>query len=117
MIPVIQIYKIGKGMVCEMTIEEMTAVSYILLAFAIILGIVTVVLFFTLKIPKAHRAVKGQRKHKRKKRITGKTKDIPKTVKLEESFMQEGETVLMAEDKVHFTILQDITYVHAEEEL
>ncbi len=116
MIPVIQIYKIGKGMVCEMTIEEMTAVSYILLTFAIILGIVTVVLFFTLKIPKAHRAVKGQRKHKRKKRITGKTKDIPKTVKLEESFMQE-ETMVMTEDKVHFTILQDITYVHAEEEL
>lgn len=103
-------------MVCEMTIEKMTTLSYILLAFAIILGITAVVLFFTLKIPKAYRIVKGQKKKKAKRRITKKEKQSPKTKKLKESFIQEGETVVMREEEVYFHMLQDITFVHVDKE-
>lgn len=105
-----------------MTIEEMTTMSYILLAIAVVLGIVAVVLFFSLKIPKAYRAVKGQKKSRRRRvgrkqmrhqppKERNSEKSNAETVKLEE------ETVALCEDEVHFTMLQDITYVHAEEEL
>lgn len=99
-----------------MTIEKMTMLSYILLAFAIILGITAVVLFFTLKIPKAYRIVKGQKKKKIKRRIANKEKQTPKTKRLKESFVQESETVTIREEEVHFHILQDITFVHVDKE-
>lgn len=114
-------------MVHEMTMEEMITVSYILLAIAVVIGIVAVVLFFTLKIPKAYRVVKGQKsskkRHKRKKRkryVQQKRnagKSISVTAKLDEKRQQNSETEVFCEDEVRFTMLQDITYVHVEEEL
>lgn len=107
-------------MVCKMTIEKMTIMSYIFLVIAVLLGIVAVVLFFTLRIPKAYRAVKGHTYRGKKSRHVSarkKTKvNKPETVKLEEDWQQDSETELFSEDDVRFTVLQDITYVHADEE-
>lgn len=117
-------------MVSEMTIEEMTTVSYILLAVAVILGIVAVVLFVTMKIPKAYRAVKGQKKSKRRHRGKRKHHAAPKTadrkkhnsvtMKLEKQLQHkhmEEETEVLSEQEVKFTIVQDITFIHVDEEL
>lgn len=116
-----------------MTIEEMTTMSYVFLAIAVVLGIVAVILFVTLKIPKAYRAVKGQKNSR--KRYAGRTKktasrkskqrkksekNSQKTVKLEESRLkdkEEDKTEILNGEKVQFTMLQDITYIHVEEGL
>lgn len=109
-----------------MTIEEMTTMSYVFLAIAVVLGIVAVMLFVTLKIPKAYRAVKGS-KNRRKRAVSRKIKQgrkiqksSSKTVKLKENLSKdkkEEQTEILCGEKVSFTMLQDITYVHVEEEL
>lgn len=116
-----------KGMVRRMTIEKMTILSYILLVVAVMLGIVAVVLFFTLKIPKAYRSVKGQRKSKKKTKDNNKTKKQrvslemqmqswkTETMRLKEGECQLQQTEQSPEDKVTFELLQDITYIHTEE--
>ena len=115
-------------MVSDMTIEEMTAVSYILFAIAVILGIVAVVLFVTMKIPKAYRAVKGQKKRrhrgKRKHHVAPQKADKKKhntvTMKPEKQLQQtqlEEKTEVLSEHEVKFTIVQDITFIHVDEEL
>ena len=116
-----------------MTIEEMTTMSYIFLAIAVVLGIVAVVLFITLKIPKAYRSVKGQKNStkryagRRKKTASRKSKqrkksekNSQKTVKLggnQSKDKEEDKTEILNGEKVQFNMLQDITYVHVEEEL
>lgn len=107
-------------MVHKMTIEKMTIMSYIFLVVAVVLGIVAVVLFFTLRIPKAYRAVKGHTyRGKRSRHVSARKKmrvNKPETVKLEEDRQQDSETEVFCEGDVQFTVLQDITYVHADEE-
>lgn len=109
-----------------MTIEEMRTMSYVLLAVAVMLGIIAIVWFITLKIPKAYRAVKEQKSNK--KRCVGKKqkyyvvqnkkkkgKSNLTTVKLEENGKHILETEVLSEEKIRFTILQDITYVFVKE--
>lgn len=94
----------------KMTIEEMTIMSYIFLVIAILLGIIAVILFFVWKIPKSYRAVKGQKRRK------GKVKQVSK---LREKKTRQAETVRLdtkQQEKMQFTTLQDITFVHTEEE-
>ena len=99
-----------------MTIEKMTILSYALLALAITLGMVTVVLFFTLKIPKAYRAVKGQKRSKKKKHMSSRKNDRKSRLETEKRKQEQmNETEMLMEEAVQFTILQDITYVHADE--
>ena len=92
-----------------MTIEEMTIMSYIFLIIAVVLGIVAVVLFFVWKIPKRYRSVKRQKRHR--KRAHRKARES-------KSKTAQSETVRLdakKQEKVQFTVLQDITFVHAEE--
>ena len=94
-----------------MTIEEMTMMSYVFLVIAILLGIIAVILFFVWKIPKSYRAVKGQKRRK------GKAKQASK---LREKKTGQAETVRLdtkRQEKMQFTTLQDITFVHTEEEI
>lgn len=91
-----------------MTIENMTIMSYALLAVAVMLGIVAVVLFFTLKIPKAYRSVKGQGKNRKRKKKCKEPKRVVETVQLEQYSQPQ-------DNGVHFTVLQDITYIHTKE--
>lgn len=91
-----------------MTIEEMTAMSCIFLVIAVILGIASVVLFFVWKIPKRYRTIKRQKRHrKRVHRMERKNK--PKTTQSETVRLDKKQ-----QEKVPFTVLQDITYVHIE---
>ena len=99
----------GKGIGKNMTIEEMTTMSYIFLVIAIVLGIIAVVLFFVWKIPKSYRAVKGQKRYKKK---------AHRTTRLNNEKTGQAETVRLdakQQEKVQFTTLQDITFVHTEE--
>lgn len=94
----------------KMTIEEMTIMSYVFLVIAILLGIIAVILFFVWKIPKSYRAVKGQKRRK------GKVKQV---AKLKVKKREQADTVRLdakRQERVPFTTLQDITFVHAEEE-
>ena len=94
-----------------MTIEEMTIMSYVFLVIAIVLGIIAVILFFAWKIPKNYRVVKGQKHYKKKKnratRLGNERNGQAETVKLDAK----------QQEKVQFTTLQDITFVHTEEEI
>lgn len=111
----------------DITIEEMTIMSYVLLVVAIVLGIVAVVLFFTLRIPKAYRAVKGHGHNRKRYHGKKKTRHVsqrkkskkshPETVKLRDGWEHDSEIEVLCEETIHFTMLQDITYVHVEEEL
>ena len=69
------------------------------------------VLFFAWKIPKSYRVVKGQKHYKKKKhratRLGNERNGQAETVKLDAK----------QQEKVQFTTLQDITFVHTEEEI
>ncbi|MEE1256937.1 MAG: hypothetical protein UHN47_10535 [Lachnospiraceae bacterium] len=92
-----------------MTIEEMTMMSYIFLIIAVVLGIVAIVLFFVWKIPKGYRTVKGQKRYR--KRVHHKQR----TCKPETAQTETIKLDVKQQEKVQFTVLQDITFVHAEE--
>lgn len=106
-------------MVHKMTIENMTMMSYIFLAIAVVLGMIAVILFFTWKIPKGYRAVKGHKKSINGKKITKRMpskKGKSETVKLKVNSQYDGATEVFPGDEVQFVTLQDITFVHADEE-
>ncbi len=99
-----------------MTIENMTAVSYGLLVVAVMLGIIALILFFALKIPKANRVVRGQRT---KKQVRTR-QSVKKHKKTKNPTIQETKILYQKEEKdrgkVKFTVLQDITYIHINNE-
>lgn len=87
-----------------------TVLSYMFLVIAVVLGLIAVVLFFAWKLPKGYRAVKGQKRRK---------KQAYRTAGLSEKKPERAQTVKLEkkqQEKVPFIILQDITFVHAQEE-
>lgn len=91
-----------------MTIEEMTVLSCVFLVIAVVLGITSVVLFFVWKIPKRYRTIKRQKRHQKK---------VHRMERISKPKTTQSETVRLdkkQQEKVPFTVLQDITYVHIE---